>query len=133
MMAADTLRAPERVELARVWTDPAFKQALVANPRPLLRQLGIAIPDDVTVKVLGSNGTPSDRVATLLQFVLDRGPRFSAFFMPSPLHTSAQLGAYGKIIGTSVDDPVFAQRLHADATAALGELGATWPKAAPNP
>ncbi|MDR3534860.1 MAG: hypothetical protein P4L71_00040 [Acetobacteraceae bacterium] len=110
--------------LATVWRDAALRQALLTDPRPGLRALGIAIPDDVAVKTLGSKGTPADRGATLLQFVLERGPLFSFFFMPSPLHSSAQQAAYGEIIGSSVDDPAFEHRLRVDAAAALQAVGA---------
>jgi hypothetical protein len=113
------------VRLATVWTDPAFRQTLKTDPVSSLRQLGIGIPGDVTVKVLGSRGAPSDRGDTLLQFVLERGPRFAFFFMPSPMHPSAQQAAYGRTVGNSVDDPVFEQRLRADAAAAVRDLGAT--------
>lgn len=110
--------------LAAVWTDAAFRQRLKADPKSGLRRLGILVPDDVAVKVLGSRGTPSDGMDTLLQFVLERGTRFSSFFMPSPHHPSAQQGAYGRTVGNSPDDAVFEQRLQADAAAALREIGA---------
>ena len=110
--------------LATIWTDTALRQTLKADPVSGLRQLGILIPSDVTVKVLGSRGAPSDRGDTLLQFVLERGPRFAFFFMPSPLHPSAQQAAYGRTVGNSVDDAVFEARLRADAAAALRTLGA---------
>jgi hypothetical protein len=115
------------VSLATVWTDPAFRQTLKTDPVSGLRLLGIGIPGDVTVKVLGSRGAPSDGGDTLLQFVLERGPRFSFFFMPSPLHPSAQQAAYGRTVGNNVDDAVFEQRLRADAATAMRELGTTVP------
>lgn len=108
--------------LADLWRDDALRKAMLADPRPVLRRLGLAIPDDVAVKALGSRGKPSDPIATLLQVVLERGPRFSFFFIPSPLHASAQQGAYGMAIGTGIDDPVFEQRIRADAAAALRAL-----------
>lgn len=110
--------------LAAVWDDLALRKAMMSDPKPVLRQLGIVIPDDVAVKVLGSKGAPSDPYPTLLQFVLERGPLFAFFFMPSPLHPSAQQGAYGDTIGRRVDDPAFERRLHADAAAALCALSA---------
>lgn len=113
--------------LADVWTDNAFRQRLKSDPIPNLRLLGIAVPDDVSVKVLGSRGAPSDRGDTLLQFVLERGPRFAFFFMPSPLHPSAQQAAYGRTLGSALDDAIFEKRLHADAAAALRDLGAAPP------
>jgi hypothetical protein len=93
------------------------------QPKSTLRLLGFAIPDDVAVKALGSRGAPSDRGDTLLQFVLERGPQFAFFFLPSPLHPSAQQAAYGRTVGATVDDPVFERRARADAAAALREIG----------
>jgi hypothetical protein len=109
--------------VGRAWRDPAFKRALMADPRTALRTLGIIIPRDIAVKAVGSRGAPSDKGDTLLQFVLERERRVAYFFMPSPSHPSAQNAAYGTVIGSSPDDPVFSRRLHADATLALRSLG----------
>jgi hypothetical protein len=111
-----------RESFARVWSDPAYKKALMVDPRSILRQLGIVIPGGITVRALGSRGAPTDPGHTLLQFVLERGSHFAFFFMPSPLDVSAQRASYGCTLGSSVDDAVFVQRLRADADAALREI-----------
>ena len=38
--------------VAKAWTDPAFKAQLLADPRATLAAAGLAIPPDVTVKVV---------------------------------------------------------------------------------
>jgi hypothetical protein len=116
-----------QIGLSTIWTDAALKRTLMDQPKSTLRKLGFAIPDDVAVKALGSRGAPSDRGDTLLQFVVERGPRFAFFFLPSPLHPSAQQAAYGRTVGNDVDDPVFERRARADAAAALQELAALRP------
>lgn len=113
--------------LVELWHDDMLRKAMLADPRTALRRLDLPIPDDVAVKAVGSRGKPSDPVATLIQIVLERGPRFSFFFMPSPLHASAQQGAYGTAIGSSADDSMFEQRIRADLAAALDALGAPPP------
>ncbi len=109
--------------LSAVWRDAGLKAVLLTEPKQLLRRLGIAIPDDVTVKTVASKGAPSDKIETLLQVVLERGPVFAFVFLPSPLHPSAQQAAYGRTVGGSPDDPVFERRFRADAAAALREIG----------
>jgi hypothetical protein len=38
---------------AKAWKDPAFKRALLSDPKGVLQQeFGVQIPDDVTVKVV---------------------------------------------------------------------------------
>ena len=115
------LMVDEGVEFDAVF---ALNDTLGLGVLRALREEGRRVPDDVAVKVLGSKGAPSDPYPTLLQFVLERGPLFAFFFMPSPLHPSAQQGAYGDTIGRRVDDPAFERRLHADAAAALCALSA---------
>ena len=112
------------ISFTDLWHDDALRKELLTAPRPVLRRLGFAIPDDVAVKALGSRGKPSDPVATLVQIVLEREALFSFFFMPSPLQPSAQQAAYGITIGDRIDDPVFEQRVRADAETALRALEA---------
>ena len=38
--------------VARAWTDPAFKQRLLANPTDALREGGIDVPADTEVRVI---------------------------------------------------------------------------------
>jgi hypothetical protein len=117
----------EILRLATIWRDDRLRQTLMKEPKATLRRLGFVIPDSVTVKAVGSKGAPSDKGDTLLQFIFELGPRFMGFFLPSPLHPSAQQAAYGRTVGNSVDDPVFEHRAYADAAVALGAIGAATP------
>jgi len=111
------------LEPGKVWADRRFLRRLIAEPRQALCALGIAIPDGVEVKTVASKGTPSDPgKASLLQFVLTRGPFLSYFFLPSPASLAAQQAAYGKILSKSIDDPAFERRLRSDAEAAIRKI-----------
>ena len=37
--------------VAKSWTDPAFRERLIADPRTVLGQFGIAVPHDVLISV----------------------------------------------------------------------------------
>lgn len=37
---------------AKAWKDPAFKEKLLADPKVALKEMGIDIPKDVTVKIV---------------------------------------------------------------------------------
>ena len=53
--------------VAKAWRDPSFKAKLIADPRAILAEAGVAIPAGVTVKVL-------EDTATHLNFVLPPKP-----------------------------------------------------------
>ena len=53
--------------IAKAWREPAFKAKLIADPRAILAEAGVAIPAGVTVKVL-------EDTATHLNFVLPPKP-----------------------------------------------------------
>lgn len=38
--------------IARAWTDPAFKQLLLEDPRAALAETGVDVPADVNLKVV---------------------------------------------------------------------------------
>ena len=38
--------------VAKAWSDQAFKERLQAEPRAVLKEFGIVVPEDLTVKVL---------------------------------------------------------------------------------
>jgi hypothetical protein len=107
----------------RVWSDPPFRKRVIAAPQTTLRELGIEIPGDVSVKTVTSKGAPSDPDSpSLLQFVLERGGRLAYFFLPSPRSPSSQQAAYGMILSKQPGDPAFTERLLSDAAAALRRL-----------
>lgn len=113
-----------RDSYSRVWSDPGFRQKLVAAPQATLREFGISVPDGIAIKTVGSKGAPGDAGdVSLLQFLLERDQRLAYFFLPAPSSPCAQQAAYGTILSKAGDDPVFAERLKADAAAALRRLG----------
>ena len=115
--------------LERVWSNRELRRRLVAEPKQALGEIGIAIPEEVEVKTVPSKGSPSDiGEASLLQFVLTRGPLLSYFFLPSPLSITAQQAVFGKILSKSVSDPVFERCLRRAAKAAIDKVCAPLPE-----
>jgi hypothetical protein len=115
----------------RVWSDRELRRRLVSQPKRALSEFGIAIPEEVEVKTVPSKGSPSDvGEASLLQFVLTRGPLLSYFFLPSPLSITAQQAVFGKIVSKSVKDPVFERCLRQAAKAAIDKVCAPFPGSA---
>ena len=53
--------------VARAWRDPTFKAKLIADPRAVLREAGMAVPAGAAVKVV-------ENTATHLHFVLPPKP-----------------------------------------------------------
>lgn len=53
--------------IARAWKDPEFKKKLLADPKSALKEMGIDIPKDITVKIV--EDTPK-----LLTLVLPQAP-----------------------------------------------------------
>lgn len=53
--------------IERAWSDESFKQALRADPKPILEKYGIIVPDHVSVVVLENS-------ANTLHFVLPSPP-----------------------------------------------------------
>lgn len=116
--------------LARVWSDREFRRRLITEPKQALPEIGLVIPEGIEVKTVPSKGSPSDvDDASLLQFVLTRGPLLSYFFLPSPRSITAQQAVFGRILSKSMDDPAFAQGLHRAAAAAIAKVCATVPGA----
>jgi len=112
------------LQVPAVWADKNVRKRLRDDPRGGLRELGIELPQAVSVKTVASKGSPADvEEASLLQFLLEANGRIAYFFLPSPRSPCAQQAAYGRILSREVDAPVFAERLHVDAAAALRELG----------
>ena len=50
-MAGDRERTLAALVVARAWRDPAYLQRLVAEPRAVFTEEGIAVPDDVDIRV----------------------------------------------------------------------------------
>ena len=49
--------------VAKAWQDEAFKKRLLAEPASVLKELGVAVPADMTVKVI--ENTPKTCYLTL--------------------------------------------------------------------
>lgn len=109
--------------LGRIWRDKSLRQQLRQQPQRALAEFDVHLPADIAVRTVACKGSPADpEDASLLQFLLEKENRMSYFFTASPRSPCAQQAAYGRIIGRDLDDPVFAQRLRADAAAALRVL-----------
>jgi len=109
-----------------VWSDAEFKRRLLSGPKPALRELGIAVPDEVSVRLVTSKGAPGDvDDHSLMQFVLERGDDFAHFFLPSPRSPCAQQAVYGRILTKRLGDPLLDRSIRADAEAALRKLDGT--------
>ncbi|GHD41917.1 hypothetical protein GCM10017083_06330 [Thalassobaculum fulvum] len=125
-MAVQTQDDGAAISTAIVWDDAAFKRRLLSEPKPALRELGIAVPDDVSVRLVTSKGAPGDEDDhSLMQFVLERGDDFAHFFLPSPRSPCAQQAVYGRILTRRLGDPLLDRAIRADAEAALRRLGGT--------
>lgn len=57
----DSIRAFQKV-VAKTWSDPAFKVRLTADPKSVLAEHGVSMPEGVEVKVVEN----SDRVVHLI-------------------------------------------------------------------
>jgi hypothetical protein len=134
MRRRSSSESSQPIGLGKVWSDREFRRRLTGEPKQTLRELGIAVPDEVEVKTVASKGAPSEPgEASLLQFVLTRGSLLSYFFLPSPLSPAAQQAAYGRILSKSMNDPVFERRLRADAEAAIRKVCAALPESGHEP
>ncbi len=123
-MAAQVQDDGVAVSTAIVWSDADFKRRLLSDPKPALRELGIVVPDDVSVRLVTSKGAPGDvDDHSLMQFVLERGDEFAHFFLPSPRSPCAQQAVYGRILTKRPGDPLLDRSIRADAEAALRKLG----------
>jgi len=51
-MADQEEQAIFRRMIAKCWTDEAFKQRLLSNPKPVLKEIGVDVPEDLEVKTV---------------------------------------------------------------------------------
>jgi len=47
---------------AHAWEDPSFKQQLLSNPKPVLKDSGLEIPDNFTVRIVEQGTSEGDEV-----------------------------------------------------------------------
>jgi Nitrile hydratase, alpha chain len=91
------------------WRDPAFKKQLLASPRTVLKQEGIDVPAELTIKV-------HENTAEVMHLVV-----------PAKLQSvEAQLEKMGKPLAALIrrvwDDPSFAARVCENPKGALADL-----------
>jgi phage terminase large subunit-like protein len=99
----------------RIWSDEALKNRLLSDPKPVLAEFGLDVPDSLSVQV--HENTPQ-----LINFVL---PLESAFQGVDPEQVDP---AGGKVFKTAWADPAFKAKLLADPKTAIQEAtGTTFP------
>jgi hypothetical protein len=62
-MAQDDMKATFAKLVAKSWSDPAFKKRLISDPKAVLRENGIQVPQGTGVKVMES--TPQEWVMVI--------------------------------------------------------------------
>jgi Nitrile hydratase, alpha chain len=99
----------------RIWSDEALKTRLLSDPKPVLAEFGLDVPDSLSVQV--HENTPQ-----LVNFVL---PLESAFQGVDPEQVDP---AGGKVFKAAWADPAFKAKLLADPKTAIQEVtGTTFP------
>ena len=93
--------------LNKVWTDPAFKKKLFANPKPVLAELGMKVPAGHDVQIW--ENTPHE-----MNFVLPNKAEMPAGYDPEKTNAIV-----GKVIKKAWADPAFKAKLLADPKPAI--------------
>jgi hypothetical protein len=103
MDKTDFIRKRAQV-IARAWADPAYRQALVANPKEVVaREFAIDIPADLAVTIL------EDGADTVHLVLVD----------PADLPDEEKAGPKAAVLAKAWTDPAFKKALLADPAAAL--------------
>lgn len=95
--------------LEKIWNDPQFKKQLMDNPRPVLAELGMTIPEGTDVRVY--ENTPHE-----MNFVLPNKAEMPAGYDPESTNA-----AIGKLIKKAWSDASFKQRLLSDPKPAIAD------------
>lgn len=98
--------------LDRIWSDESLKNKLISNPKPVLREFGLNIPDNVTVHV--HENTPS-----VFNAVLPKKPA-------GPVSVQSA-DPVAKVIERAWSDSGFKSRLLANPNDAAAEMGVKLP------
>lgn len=98
--------------LDRIWSDEALRKRLLADPKPILKEFGLQLPDSVSVQI--HENTP-----TLMNVVLPRKPEGGLSGGDDPV---------SKTIERAWTDPTFKSRLLADPKEAAAEMGVRVPE-----
>ncbi len=99
--------------LDRIWSDEGLKKRLISNPKPVLREFGLQIPDSVSVQI--HENTPH-----LLNAVLPVKPS-----TPLPPNPSDPLV---RILERAWTDAAFKKKLLSDPKEAAAEMGLRLPE-----
>ncbi len=97
--------------LDRVWSDEALRKRLLTDPKPVLKEFGLQIPDSKSVQI--HENTPA-----LMNVVLPEKPAGDVPASNDPI---------GKTIERAWSDPKFKAKLLADPKEAAAEMGVKVP------
>lgn len=95
--------------LQRIWNDPEFKKKLLANPKPVLAELGIGVPAGRDVRMW--ENTPQE-----MNFVLPNKADMPPGFDPETANA-----VVGKVIKKAWNDASFKAKLLADPRRAVAD------------
>lgn len=95
--------------LEKIWNDPDFKKRVLANPRPVLADLGMTVPDGSEVRVW-------ENTAGEMNFVLPNRNDAPAGFEPESVDPVA-----GRVVRKAWNDEGFRRRLLRDPRGAIAE------------
>ncbi len=98
--------------LDRIWSDESLKNKLVSNPKPVLREFGLNIPDSVSVQI--HENTP-----TVFNAVLPKKPS-------GPVSVQSA-DPVAKVIERAWSDPAFKSKLLSNANDAAADMGVRLP------
>lgn len=99
--------------LDRVWSDEALRKRLITEPKPVLKEFGLQIPDSKSVQI--HENTP-----TLMNIILPEKP---------PGDMPASNDPVAKTMQRAWSDPAFKARLLADPKETAAEMGIRVPDA----
>jgi hypothetical protein len=94
--------------LERIWNDPEFKRKLLANPKPVLTELGLDIPAGTDIRI-------HENSAGEMNFVL---PEKAELGGADPEEGNAVIG---RVMKKAWSDPAFKKRLLADPKPAIAD------------
>lgn len=99
--------------LDRIWSDEALRRRLLTDPKPVLKEFGLQLPDSVSVQI--HENTP-----TLMNVVLPQKPSGDVPAATDPV---------GKTIERAWSDPAFKAKLLSNPKDAAAEMGVKVPAA----
>jgi len=95
--------------LEKIWSDPSFKQKLLASPNAVLAELGMTLPAGTTVKI-------HENTAHMMNFVIPSKADVPAGYDPEETNP-----VVGRVIKKAWSDAAFKQRLLSDPKSAIAD------------